>query len=194
MSIRSFKVVLLGNSGVGKTSLACRIKFNSFNLNTESTIGCEFFSYTYKFSDESKIKFLMWDVSGQEIFKTFTPQFCRSANIGLLLYDMTLENNKIIESLKNWINITPEDCIILVVPTKQDTSRINNSIKINKKSLSDISREIHFAQPTSSKTNIGVPELLDKIGCLLRPLLDKTTATKTVELEQSNISRLCCST
>ena len=193
MSIISFKVVLLGNTGVGKTSLAYRIKFNSFNSNTDSTVGCEFFAYTHIFSDESKVKFLIWDTSGQEVFKTFTPQFCRNASLGLIMYDMTLVNDTLIESLKTWINFTPQDCIILIVPTKQDIPIINNSSKMNKESFSDISREIHFAQPTSSKMNIGFPELLDKIGCLLLPL-SKKMEVNSVEIEKGVEPRICCST
>ena len=193
MSIRSFKVVLLGDTGVGKTSLAYRIKFNSFNSETDSTVGCEFFAYTYIFSDETKMKFLLWDTSGQEVFKTFTPQFCRNASLGLIMYDMALEDDNIIENIKSWINCTPEDCIILIVPTKHDIYIINNFKKMNEESFSDISREIHFAQPTSSKNNTGLTELLDKVGCLLRPLYEKIELN-TVEVENSNITRMCCST
>ena len=60
MNTRSHKVVLLGDSGVGKSSLAHRIKFHSFPTDPASTIGCEFFAKTWSISEDEECKFLIW--------------------------------------------------------------------------------------------------------------------------------------
>ena len=194
MSIRSYKVVLLGNSGVGKTSLAYRMKFDSFRLTTEPTIGCEFFAHTHTFSDDTKIKFLIWDTSGQEVFKSFTPQFCRNARLGLILYDVESENNpNLTDELKDWIRCVPDDCMILTVPTKQDVPTTRYSSKVNSEKFLSTNREVYFAEPTSSKENRGVTELIAKMGSILRPLLEKTEINVVAIEKAAHKDKKCCS-
>ena len=79
-------------------------------MGIESTISCEFFAKTYTFPDDTSIKFLIWDTSGQEVFRTFTPQFCRAAYLALIFYDVgtTDDENKLVKTIKNWITFTPE--------------------------------------------------------------------------------------
>ena len=112
--MRPYKIVLLGDSGVGKTSIATRIKYNKFSSIVESTIGCEFFAKKYN----TDTKLLFWDTAGQEVFRTFTPQFSRGASVGIIFHDLTKPFN--IKNIQLYINMLPLDSIIIISFTKDD--------------------------------------------------------------------------
>jgi small GTP-binding protein len=196
MGTRSYKVVLLGSSGVGKTSLAHRIKFKTFPADTASTIGCEFFAKTHAFPDGSTIKFLIWDTSGQEVFRTFTPQFSRGAYLALVFYDTgsTLRENDLIQTLKEWIAFTPESCTILVVPTKHDTLGEANPRKLDGKLFLDTLRDVRFAEPTSAKQDTGIDELMSQMASILLPMESRMRWSPTVEVATPEKKESCCST
>jgi small GTP-binding protein len=197
MSTKSYKVVLLGDSGVGKTCLANRIKFQRFPVGIESTIGCEFFAKTYTFPDNTSIKFLLWDTSGQEVFRTFTPQFCRAAYLALIFYDVgtTDDENELVKTIKDWISFTPESCTILIVPTKCDA--LGSSQKPRRLSdtmFVDTSRDVHVAQPTSAKADTGIDELLTQMAEILLPLKYRERDSDLVAIAEPRKKESCCST
>merc|ERR1712195_261079 len=69
MSDKKYKVVILGDSTVGKSSILFRLKFSSFSGKQEATIGCEFFAKTIELPErrERPVKLLIWDTAGQEV-------------------------------------------------------------------------------------------------------------------------------
>ena len=79
------KVVFLGNSGVGKSSILKRFKFDRFDSENDSTIGCEFFAKEVDIDNKPR-KLLLWDTAGQEVFKSFTQNFLRGAKIIVIVY------------------------------------------------------------------------------------------------------------
>merc|ERR1712188_282230 len=91
MSDKKYKVVILGDSTVGKSSILFRLKFSSFSGKQEATIGCEFFAKTIELPErrERPVKLLIWDTAGQEVFRSFTPNFLRGALAGIIVYDIT---------------------------------------------------------------------------------------------------------
>ncbi len=161
--IRSYKVVLLGDSTVGKTCLAHRMKHNSFMHCPDSTIGCEFFAHTIE-SDGEKVKLLIWDTAGQEVFRSFTPQFLRNAVLVLIVYDNSTPLR--LYKIETWVKMVPEDSIILIVPTKSDLQ----SAESVSDSLRDLKTDktIYFAEPTSSKTGHNIDELMIKMTEVLK--------------------------
>jgi len=78
---KKYKVVMLGDSTVGKSSILYRLKFSSFSGKQESTIGCEFFAKPIPIPErpDQPVKLLIWDTAGQEVFRSFTPNFLRGA-------------------------------------------------------------------------------------------------------------------
>lgn len=197
MSTKSYKVVLLGDSGVGKTCLANRIRFRRFPTGTESTIGCEFFAKTYTFPDDTSIKFLIWDTSGQEVFRVFTPQFCRSAYLALIFYDVgtTDDENKLVKTIKDWMSFIPESCTILIVPTKHDALGSGQEPRrLSNKMFVDTSRDVHVAQPTSAKADTGIDELLSQMAEILLPLQYREQDNDLVAIAEPRKEESCCST
>ena len=88
--IESFKVVLVGESGVGKTSIIHRYINNVFNPGISSTGGANFTTKRMKFEEEKNtIKFEIWDTAGQERFRSLAKVFYKNAAICVLVYDIT---------------------------------------------------------------------------------------------------------
>jgi Ras-related protein Rab-5C len=79
----SFKVVLLGDSTTGKSTICFRMMYNKFDENTHSTIGAAFFS---KRIEDDKYDF--WDTAGQERFSSLTPIYYRNADIIMMVFDV----------------------------------------------------------------------------------------------------------
>nr|CAB3497507.1 unnamed protein product [Digitaria exilis] len=83
-----FKVVLIGDSGVGKSQLLSRFTRNTFSLDSKSTIGVEFATRTIQVEGKT-IKAQIWDTAGQERYRAITSAYYRGAVGALLVYDVT---------------------------------------------------------------------------------------------------------
>ncbi|KAH0921695.1 LOW QUALITY PROTEIN: hypothetical protein HID58_021713 [Brassica napus] len=110
-----FKVVLIGDSGVGKSNLLSRFTKNEFNLESKSTIGVEFATRTLTVEGKV-IKTQIWDTAGQERYRAITSAYYRGAVGALLVYDVTrratFENE-----LKNH---TDPNIVVMLVGNKSD--------------------------------------------------------------------------
>ena len=96
-----YKVVLIGDSGVGKTNILSRYVLDDFTIETKLTVGVEFGSKIVK-SGNSSIKIQIWDTAGQERYKSITSAYYRGAHGALVVYDITSE--KTFESVERWIS------------------------------------------------------------------------------------------
>lgn len=96
-----FKIVLLGDSGVGKSNLLARFARNEFFANSKSTIGVEF--QTQKMEINGKeVKAQIWDTAGQERFRAVTSAYYRGAVGALLVYDIT--RRQTFDSISRWLH------------------------------------------------------------------------------------------
>lgn len=98
------KVVMLGEAGVGKTSIINRYISNSFNPQNMSTSGASYVSKTMYFEGSDKnIKFDIWDTAGQEKFRSLTKIFYKETNVAVLVYDITRKESYD-EIVNYWFN------------------------------------------------------------------------------------------
>ena len=116
-----FKIVLIGDSGVGKTNILSRYISNEFSLTTQATVGVEFGSKIIK-RGEKLIKLQIWDTAGQERYKSITSAYYKGSKGAFVVYDIsrksTFDNvDKWIEELKN---NGSEDVFIMLVGNKSD--------------------------------------------------------------------------
>eukprot|EP01080_Neovahlkampfia_damariscottae_P008572 gene8572-397_t len=115
------KVLLLGDSGVGKSSLLIRLVDDQFSFSHVSTIGCEYKSITLDVN-EGKIKLNIWDTAGQDRFRSITKSYFRGATAVVFVYDICSRDSFI--SLKNnWYKDAKEsldEFIGIVVGNKLD--------------------------------------------------------------------------
>ncbi|KAI7809593.1 putative ras-related protein Rab-31 [Triplophysa rosa] len=88
MAIRELKVCLLGDTGVGKSSIVCRFVQDHFDHNISPTIGASFLTKTVPCGNELH-KFLIWDTAGQERFHSLAPMYYRGSAAAVIVYDIT---------------------------------------------------------------------------------------------------------
>ena len=118
-------VVLIGDSGVGKSNLLFRFTKNDFLMDSKSTIGVEFAMRTLKIQDKT-IKAQIWDTAGQERYRAIVSAYYRGAVGALLVYDITKKGT--FENVTRWLNElrehADEDIVILLVGNKCDLRHI----------------------------------------------------------------------
>ena len=96
----NYKIILVGNSGVGKTCILMRAVNNKFTDSYQATIGFEFLLMYFQVNNV-KIKLQIWDTCGQEIYRSLIQGFYRNTAVTLLVYSKTARPS--FEDLGNWI-------------------------------------------------------------------------------------------
>jgi small GTP-binding protein len=81
----SFKLIVIGDSGVGKSCLTMKATKNQFESNYSTTVGFEFFTFNVKINDKI-IKLQIWDTCGQEIYKSLITNFYRNSSLAIMVY------------------------------------------------------------------------------------------------------------
>ena len=117
-----YKVIFIGDSDTGKSSLSQRIAHDSFNPTYIDTIGVDFFIKYIKISGKI-IKLQMWDTAGADRFRSITKSYYRGSNIICLVYDVTNLNS--FKNIKNWMkdieDFKKEKVYIVLVGNKCDS-------------------------------------------------------------------------
>ncbi|ALC44635.1 Rab8 [Drosophila busckii] len=152
-----FKLLLIGDSGVGKTCILFRFSEDAFNTTFISTIGIDFKIRTIEL-DNKKIKLQIWDTAGQERFRTITTAYYRGAMGIMLVYDITLE--KSFENIKNWIrNIEENAAADVEKMLLGNKCELNDKRQVSKERGEQLAIEygIKFME-TSAKASINVEE------------------------------------
>ena len=115
------KVVVVGDSGVGKTNLIKRFISNTFNENSKATVGVEFLSKSYKIN-EKVFKIEIWDTAGQERYKSITAAYYKGAKGALVVYDTTQKPS--FENIDKWMTEIKDkaspDMKLMIVGNKTD--------------------------------------------------------------------------
>jgi Ras-related protein Rab-11A len=117
-----FKVVMLGDSGVGKTNLLSRFTKGTFEDGSTTTVGVEFATKFVPMQNKEVVKAQIWDTAGQERYKAITTAYYRGAVGALLIYDVT--NYKTFKNVGEWLRELKEhadsNIVILLVGNKTD--------------------------------------------------------------------------
>ena len=95
-----FKVVLIGDSGVGKSNLLSRYLKDEFSTSSKTTVGVEFGAKKIEI-DDMKIKAQIWDTAGQERYKSITNAYYKGSKGALLIYDITKRES--FEAVNRWL-------------------------------------------------------------------------------------------
>eukprot|EP00668_Euglena_longa_P007162 GGOE01008567.1.p1 GENE.GGOE01008567.1~~GGOE01008567.1.p1 ORF type:complete len:222 (-),score=86.19 GGOE01008567.1:455-1120(-) len=111
-----FKIVLIGDSGVGKSNLMTRYTSDEFNVESPSTIGVEFMTKGLKIENRD-VKAQIWDTAGQERFRAISRSIYHGAKGAMLVYDIT--NQQSFDNIPNWLNelvshVSPSTVIMLI--------------------------------------------------------------------------------
>ncbi|KAK4476813.1 hypothetical protein RD792_015973 [Penstemon davidsonii] len=120
-----FKIVLIGDSGVGKSNLLSRFTRNEFCLESKSTIGVEFATRTLQIEGRT-VKTQIWDTAGQERYRAITSAYYRGALGALLVYDVTKPTT--FENLSRWLKELRDhadaNIVIMLIGNKTDLKHL----------------------------------------------------------------------
>ena len=156
----TFKILLLGDASVGKTSFTKRYCYNIFNPSERLTIGVDFHVKTIelKYKGEiKKIKLQIWDIGGEERFRFLLPTYCLGANAAFLLYDITRPTT--LENIHEWVSIVRQKggpIPIMLVGAKIDLAE--NQREVPREHGIQIAEQNNLASfvEISSKNNVNV--------------------------------------
>lgn len=158
-----FKLVLLGDSAVGKSSIVLRFVKKQFFEYQESTIGAAFLTQTIQLSD-SIVKFEIWDTAGQERYASLAPMYWRGAAAAVIVYDLT--NRQSFLRAKAWIKELQRggspNIVICLTGNKTDLAEQRQVDSEEAKAYADEQGILFFE--TSAKTNTNVNELFRTVA------------------------------
>lgn len=169
-----FKLCLMGDGGVGKTTLCNRIITGIFNPTTKMTIGIDFQLFKtsiLKPDSESPqkidIEIQLWDFGGQQHFRFMQPRFLKGATGGLLLYDLSrfATSKNLPEWKKLWADHNDENVPLYVVGSKSDMLN-KGGLDIAEENLKDFMKSLGASKYfiISSKSGYSVDVLIDSIA------------------------------
>ncbi|KAK1395562.1 putative small GTPase superfamily, P-loop containing nucleoside triphosphate hydrolase [Heracleum sosnowskyi] len=150
-----FKVVIIGDSGVGKSNLLSRFTKNEFSLDSKSTIGVEFATRSIRV-DDKVVKAQIWDTAGQERYRAITSAYYRGAVGALLVYDVT--RHVTFENVERWLkelrDHTDANIVIMLVGNKADLRHLRAVSTEDAKAFAE--RETTYFMETSALESMNV--------------------------------------
>ncbi|ODV63248.1 Rab family GTPase YPT6 [Ascoidea rubescens DSM 1968] len=165
--LKKYKIVFLGEQGVGKTSLITRFMYDTFDSQYAATIGIDFLSKTM-YLDDKTIRLQLWDTAGQERFRSLIPSYIRDSNVAVVVYDISLKSS--FDSIDKWV----EDVKLERGPNVLITIVGNKNDLVDKRQVSQDEAEQKAKKlgakiflETSSKAGYNVKPLFRKIAQLL---------------------------
>lgn len=191
-----FKIVILGDSGVGKTNIISRYAKNEFNIESKATIGVEFHSKLLEL-DGKIIKLQFWDTAGQERYRSITSAYYRGSNGILVVYDITDLNS--FEHINNWIfeiyKNVGNNIPILLVGNKCDLE--HKRVISNEKPLQIADKYNLLFTEMSAMANqnveVGIIKLIQKIYDIHKDKSKLNSNVNNVKItEVKNKKMSCC--
>ena len=190
------KLAVVGDTGVGKSSVSDRFARDRFTQYTETTIGAAFLAAAVERKDY-KVKFQIWDTAGQERYRALAPLYYRNAHIVMIVYDITSRSS--FDSARQWratvdTKLTPQPIYVLV-GNKADLVDKRGVIEADAREFAN-DHGMVFAE-VSAKSGEGVQELFAAIADKI-PSFDSgdDASTSVIVLGEENdtgVLSYCCS-
>ena len=167
-----FKIITLGNAGVGKTSIIERFVNDDYNPNQFSTLGISF-SFKVLTINKKNIKLKLIDTGGQEKYRSISMNYFKHADVALFVFD--LNNESSFESIQYWIDLFNENTNETKVKSKYLIGNKNDlEQKVEQKTIDDlINKNKLLYMSTSAKTKHQIDEMFEYIGEELYDYLKK---------------------
>ncbi|KPI96116.1 PREDICTED: ras-related protein Rab-21 [Papilio xuthus] len=172
----NFKVVLLGEGSVGKTSLLLRYVEDKFNERHTSTLQATFLNKKINLNDK-RINLAIWDTAGQEKFHALGPIYYRNSNGAILVYDITEADSFV--KVKNWVKelrrMLGSDIVLIIAGNKIDLEHEQAVPTEEAESFSKSVGAQHYY--TSAKVNYGIEELFLVLAQLMLQKFEQGSQT-----------------
>ena len=190
----SFKIIVIGDSGVGKTCLSNKATKNTFDDSYNTTIGFEFFSFNIKMF-EKVIKLQVWDTCGQELYRSLITNFYRNASLAIMVY--AINNKDSFDNIDVWlkelkIHSNPDSKVFLI-GNKID---LENERKVNREQGEEYSNQNNFSlfMESSAKTGFNAQKIFIEAARILynnylkynNQIDDKTSIFKPLKNDENN--------
>lgn len=187
------KIVLVGDTQVGKTSIVTRLKKGRFAENTTATVGAALQEYVVQ-TETGSVTMQIWDTAGQEKFRTLAPMYYRTANVALIVYDITKSDT--FRSLETWTKELqdkgPQGLRICIVGNKCDLADERAVQTTQGEDFAYAHQASYFAE-VSAKSGDGIIRLFEKIATL-NEVDNRVTTSEPIEImafNQNNKSSCC---
>ncbi|CAI5734231.1 unnamed protein product [Hyaloperonospora brassicae] len=164
--LAKYKLVFLGDQGVGKTSMITRFMYDTFDNAYQATIGIDFLSKTMYMEDRT-VRLQLWDTAGQERFRSLIPSYIRDSSVAVVVYDITnrasfLNTGKWIEDVRTERG---QDVVIMLVGNKTDVSD-RRQVSVEDGSDKAKEQDVMFIE-TSAKAGYNIKALFRKLATVL---------------------------
>ena len=192
-----YKILVLGDTSVGKSCLLLRFCDNSFQEAHLTTIGLDFRLKTINLKDDRKVKIQIWDTAGEDRFRSITRNYYKGAKGILLIFDVT--DKETFTHVRDWIERiheeSPEGITICLVGNKIDMNESRVISNEEGKKIADEFKIPYFE--TSAKSNIGVEEvftyLVKEVDTIYMKEHKEEVGRKTVLNQKTkNKKKKCC--
>jgi small GTP-binding protein len=155
----SFKIIVVGDAGVGKSCLTLKATKDQFETSYNTTVGFEFYTMVIKIKDKV-IRLQIWDTCGQEVYKSLILSFYRNASLAIIVY--AINDNNTFTNIERWLNeiktVSNPQTKIFLIGNKVD---LKDDRKVDTETAKKFSKEheFQFFLETSAKTGINVKEV-----------------------------------
>ena len=161
--VKTFNILPLGDSDVGKTSIINRYVKNKFDNNTTSTIGINFAYKEIKLNNKDKIILKLVDTAGQEKYRALTKSYFR--NVDVVLFVFSLEDKDTFDKIKDWMELFKNNSSKLDIPKYLVGNKNDLEIKVEQSLIDEFAKENEIPyMSTSAKDNNNIDELFEDIG------------------------------
>ncbi|KAJ1457306.1 putative RAB6 protein [Pelagophyceae sp. CCMP2097] len=164
--LAKYKLVFLGDQGVGKTCLINRFVYDTFDKNYQATIGIDFLSKTMYLEDRT-VRLQLWDTAGQERFRSLIPSYIRDSSCAVVVYDTTNRSSYL--NTAKWIDdVRAErgaDVVIVLVANKTDLAD-KRQVSTDEGAARAAEEKILFVE-TSAKAGVNVKSLFRRLAAAL---------------------------
>jgi len=162
--MRSLKLVLVGDTKVGKSCILSRFVQGTFDKNTPATIGAAFLTKVIS-TAQGSVRLQLWDTAGQEKFRSLAPMYYRSSAVAVLVYDVTQRTS--LDGLEDWAaeiaDKAPPNIKLVVIGNKIDDVE-NRKVKTEEgQALATNLNAVYYGE-TSAATGEGINEVFNKIA------------------------------
>ena len=170
-----FKLLIIGNSAVGKSALLMRFAGGTYEDNYITTIGIDFKVRTIEVN-EQRVKMQIWDTAGQERFRTIGTAYYRNTHGVIVVYDVTSRESFV--NVEQWLKEIKQNCdrppTVVLVGNKDDNAILK---KVHTEEAADFAAKIGIPlYETSAKENINVDEMFYEVA----KMMVDTRLTKTI--------------
>lgn len=195
---REFKLVMLGTTTVGKSSIVIRLTRESFNSESSSTVGASFMTKQITV-DDTRCSLQIWDTSGSERYRSMASMYFQGADAAVVVYDITSRES--FDDVTNWLKELkdkgPAEIVVALVGNKLDLEDKHRAVTTDQGKDFAAQNKIPIFLETSAMTGQGIEEVFQKIAGILKQTKMTNKPNTGIDLTQTSLKpetgkKSCC--